>query len=479
MNILSYRGPSTAGGVSSALARIIETCADGNQRWWYMDGCTMETRTSAYNAPVEIANVPQAVIDGHYSYCNSFIWPILHDLPQHATFNARDRRHYQIFNTRFARKILRSGELISNLCFVNDYQLALATGLIARAHGKEIILFWHVPWPSAVSEEHAPFIAEIAEGLLGAKRLGFHTEEYARNFLKFVESHLGDFEVDEDTLTIINRRDRRRVTELIALPLGLDFRFWSETTNEATPIHKDLDVREKIFGRFVLSVDRADYTKGVMERLEAIDAYFEQNPQRVGKITFVQVCQPTRSGLSAFDKYWQECRARAEQLNSRYSNELSGNSNWSPVSWIDKPVPPKVLAWLYSKAESMLINPVRDGLNLTAKEFAVCSSHGSLILSRGAGVWHELGENVVPLHTLNARTMAEQIEAALSMPIAEKIERLQAMKKTIKANSLRTWWRKFELGASGDQTVVSFPHRIRERESQAGSELLLLAKSAR
>jgi len=475
MNILSYRGPSTAGGVSSALARIIETCADGNQRWWYMDGNTLETRTSAYNPPSTIAAMPRSVIDGHYSYCNSFIWPILHDLPQHATLNLRDRRLYQIFNTRFARKILRSGELKSDLCFVNDYQLALATGLIARSSGKEIILFWHVPWPSNVADEHAPYIAEIAEGLLGASRLGFHTEEYARNFLNFVGRHLNDYEINEDNLTIVNRRDRRRVTELTAQPLGLDFRFWRDTTDDATPVHKDLDVREKIPCRFVLSVDRADYTKGVLERLEAIDAFFEKNPHRIGKITFVQVCQPTRNGLAAFDKYWQQCSARAEKLNRRWSSD----KNWSPVSWIDKPVPPKVLAWLYSKAESMLINPVRDGLNLTAKEFAVCSSSGSLILSRGAGVWHEIGESVIPLHNLNPMAMAEAIETALTMPAGEKIARLQEMKKIIKANTLRVWWRRFERGASADQTVVSFPNRIKERASQAENGVLLLAKSAR
>src|ERR1700679_984202 len=114
MNILSYRGPSTAGGVSSALARIIETCADGDQRWWYINESSVETRTSAYAAADEICKIPKEVIDGHYAYCNSFIWPVLHDLPQHATLNLLDRSLYQQFNTRFARNIMRSRQLVSN-----------------------------------------------------------------------------------------------------------------------------------------------------------------------------------------------------------------------------------------------------------------------------------------------------------------------------------------------------------------------------
>ena len=254
MNILSYRGPSTAGGVSSALARIIETCSDGDPRWWYMNQASIESRTSAQAPADEIGKMPQELIDGHYSYCNSFIWPILHDLPQHATFSAQDRKFYQQFNTRFARNIIRSGQLLSTQCFVNDYQLALATGLIAKSQAMNIILFWHVPWPTSVPQEHAPYIAEIAQGLLGARRIGFHTDEYADNFRKFVSENLPNYEVDAKSKCIINKHDASHVTELVALPLGLDFRFWLQTTAESTPIHKDLDVRKQIHPcRFVLS----------------------------------------------------------------------------------------------------------------------------------------------------------------------------------------------------------------------------------
>jgi len=470
MNILSYRGPSTAGGVSSALARIIETCADGDQRWWYMDQNSVETRTSAFQPPEEICKIPREIIDGHYSYCNSFIWPVLHDLPEHATFNLADLKCYRQFNTRFARKIVRSKLLTSDECFVNDYQLALATGLIARSPKMQIILFWHVPWPKSVAADHAPYLAEIAQGLLGAKRIGFHTEEYAQNFRTFVQDNLPDYRVDDNGL-IVNIKDDTLATELVALPLGVDFRFWSDTTAESSPIHKDMDMRKVIPGRFVLSVDRADYTKGVAERMDAIDHYFSANPHRIGKVTFVQVCQPTRTGLSAFDKYWDKCRAKADKVNEHYHG---ADDSWRPITWIDKPVPPKVLAWLYSKAETMLINPVRDGLNLTAKEFAICSSQGALILSKGAGVWDEIGKNVIPLASLSPQDMAAQIEMSLTMPQEEKSHRLREMKKTIRANTLNIWWNNFDLGTAASKKVVPFAKRA--GRSKKGNQDLLLAK---
>jgi trehalose-6-phosphate synthase len=462
MNILSYRGPSTAGGVSSALARIIETC--GEPRWWYMSGTSIETRTSAFLPAQEVAALPKRVIDGHYAYCNSFIWPILHDMPEHAMFNPRERRMYRQFNTRFAQNIMYSSKLSSPDFFVNDYQLALATGMLAKDKEKNIILFWHVPWPKTVLEEHACYLAEVAQGLLGSGRIGFHTDEYATNFLNFVDKHLPQYEADFAGRKVVARDNSGRQTELLGLPLGLDFRFWLDTARDCTPIYKDLDVRAHIPCKFVLSVDRADYTKGVLERMEAINHYFETNPHRIGKITFVQVCQPTRTGLPAFDNYWQKCWARGQELNRRWQQ-----GNWQPVSWIDKPVPPRVLAWLYSKAEAMLVNPVRDGLNLTAKEFAMCSNNGALILSQGAGVWQELGDRVVPIATLSAEEIAAKIEASLVMPLEDKVLRLREMKRRIAGNSLKTWWRNFESGSRGVQKVVPIPSRA----SKTGTDLLI------
>lgn len=463
MNILSYRGPSTAGGVSSALAGIIETVSDGDPRWWYIHDSAVETRTSVYAVPETIKKLPEKLINGHYAYCNNFIWPILHDLPQHALFSMRDRRLYQQFNKRFARSIIGSRKLTSRRCFVNDYQLALATGLLSKASAIDIILFWHVPWPQAVSSEHAPYLAEIATGLLGARRIGFHTEEYAENFLNFVDKYVPTHRADFVSRRIISAHGGS-VTELMALPLGLDYRFWRDTAAACTPLHKDMDMRAQIPGQFILSVDRADYTKGVLERMEAIDHYFAAHPDRIGKIAFVQVCQPTRVGLPGFDDYWQKCRARSKALNTRWQSGA-----WQPVVWIDKPVPAKVLAWLYNKAEAMLINPVRDGLNLTAKEFAVCSNNGALILSRGAGVWHELGDKVLPIERLTPAEIAAQIETSLTMPLEDKLLRLREMKKIIAANNLKTWWRNFEKSSAADTNVVP----ISSRAQKTGTNLLM------
>jgi trehalose-6-phosphate synthase len=454
MNILSYRGPATAGGVSTALARINASSGAGagesRQRWWYLDKNSVQTRSNTDSEIQEIVKIPQKIVEGHYRYCNNFIWPILHDLPQFATFSREDRALYQQFNIRFARHFMKATNLRhSGLCFVNDYQLAITSGLLGNSPQLDVILFWHVPWPKAVNSESRPYLIEIAEGLLGAVRLGFHTAEYAQNFLTFVHENMPTYEVDFADQNILSKVDGSVSTSVVACPLGLDVDFWSKKADDASPVHKDIDVSTMINGPFVLSVDRADYTKGVIERMHAIDIFFATYPEQKGKITFVQVCQPSRTGLPAFDQYWLDASGMGADLNDRL-----GTDDWKPVVWIDKPIPPSTLAWLYKKASTMMITPLRDGLNLTAKEFAVCSRKGAMLLSPEAGVWHELGSECLAVDTDSPKQMAAQIAASLAMSEDDRRSRLSTMKRKLNQNTLTSWWRNFEGGMVASQTVT-------------------------
>ena len=293
MNILSYRGPSTAGGVSTALARINSNSADGSQRWWYIDKNSVQTRSNTDSEVLEIVKIPQKIIEGHYRYCNNFIWPTLHDLPQHAILDKEDRELYMQFNIRFARHFMRNEALRSSgLCFVNDYQLAITSGLLGNSPMLDVILFWHVPWPKTVNSESRPNMIEIAEGLLGAVRLGFHTGEYAQNFLTFVHENMPMYDVDFADQTVVSHSDASISTSVVACPLGLDVDFWAKKAEDSTPIHKDLNLSKEITCPFVLSVDRADYTKGVVERMEAIETFLKSIPTRKANCNLSRFASP-------------------------------------------------------------------------------------------------------------------------------------------------------------------------------------------
>jgi trehalose 6-phosphate synthase len=198
----------------------------------------------------------------------------------------------------------------------------------------------------------------------------------------------------------------------------------------------------------VLSVDRTDYTKGILQRICSIDRFFESNPAYVGEVAFLQICQPTRLGLAAFDKYWEECQVRAYQVNARWAT-----NDWRPLVWIDQPVAPPALSWLYKKAAALLVTPLRDGLNLTAKEFVACGDKdpGALLLSPGAGVWHELGEHALSVKPLLSDQISSQLSLALSMSREERMERSRRMKECLERNTLEDWWHKF----TADMELVS------------------------
>ncbi|HIA52115.1 MAG TPA: hypothetical protein EYN91_08535 [Candidatus Melainabacteria bacterium] len=459
MNILSYRGPSTPGGVSATLSRVIDQTSEG-QKWWFLHGAGLRKRSGKQTSTEEVCQIPFKIIEGHYRYCNEFLWPILHDLPQYAHFDELDRQMYVQLNTSVSWNVLYSFQPgFSERVFVNDYQLALCPQALGEVSSSRVDLFWHIPWPRRVEQKFAPHLAEIARGILHASKIGFHIEEYSTNFLLFVDRYLSDFKVDFPSSTV-TRADGGTVS-VVAHPLGLDADFWLKKVAEESPICREIDLTKIVKFPFVLSVDRADYTKGVVQRLEGIEHFLCSNPDKIGKVTFIQICQKSRGGLSEFDNYWQECRTLSETINSRWKD-----GRWQPIVWVDVPISSNVLAWLYRRANTMLVTPVRDGLNLTAKEFSLCSEGGALILSAQAGAWTELSDDVLTLVNLRAETISEQIAYALAMPRRVRRERMARLKKNVLSNSLAHWWKNFggEFDTAGKVVPLSVKvhHSVRK-----------------
>ncbi len=439
MHIVSYRGPGKAGGVSSTLACLWNDRRGEQTSWWYLQDSGLYRRSSETRFAYQATSLPQPLVDGHYRYCNDYLWPVMHDMPGEALYSAGDRELYRQFNRALARQIGRFAGEARKPYFVQDYQLALVPALLDRVFQLRSLVFWHIPWPASVRQIDVPAVAELARSLLRAEAIGFHTREYADNFQAFVCDHLGP----QSCLI-----DSGRV-ELVVAPLGIDIDTWEKRSRRQADIFADPRFAGLAGRKLVLSVDRGDYTKGVLQRLQAIDHLFELDPQLLRHATFVQICGRTRPGLAAFDRYWQSCREAARKLNARWSCD-----SWAPLIWIDEPVDPRDLAILYRQASAMLVNPLRDGLNLTAKEFVACQSEdpGTLLLSRGAGVWHELGPYAVEVEPASPEQTARAVKAALLASRAERGERVRLMKEALAGNTLQDWW-----------STLSAVHESRER----------------
>ncbi len=440
MNIITYRGPGMAGGLSNSVAQGWHTYADAADRWWNIDKQNLQCLPAGSDDAINLEVISQELLDGHYRYCNEFLWPVLHNLPERSVFRFQANRQYEQFNLLVAETIVKTfkhNQTVQPTCFIHDYHFALLPYFLKQQVNARSVFFWHIPWPKKI-DQHGIIsqLKNIVSGLLYCEAIGFHTNEYAINFIQFVEDNLPEYKCDWNAMSITDRNDPERVTAVMVAPLGIDYEAWQSLAQQNT--NSDYQ-----FGQmpYVFSVDRTDYTKGVTKRLEAIDYFFERFPRWQQKVTFVQSCGRTRSGLAQFDQYWQDCH----QLQDRVMNNW-GTNDWQPLVWVYESLSADRLAGLYNGASVMLVNPIRDGLNLTAKEYVACQTAdpGVLVLSAGAGVWDELGNYSIDVDPHDPNAMAATINRALSLSPGEKALRMNLLKAAVQKNSLVAWWFSFK-----------------------------------
>lgn len=439
MHIISYRGPNAAGGVSNALTQITNYPNVGN--WLYIrDNALLQSHR---DSTTPILNLEETLCTGHYRYCNNYLWPILHELGQYAHYSEHDHQCYLACNKTIALKLSMLNWHEKNKpgnidgYFINDYQFASLPAALSRS---DTFLFWHVPWPRQVAAEHLPALKEIAVGLLHTQLVGFHTDEYRNNFLDFISSYLPNCRIDAEHKRISffdPLTQKLHQTQVLVAPLGLDLEYWTRSCKLASTA-----AAEQPPGAlpFILSVDRADYTKGIKERLAAIDKFFENHSEWREKIYFRQIGTRSREGLPEFDRYWRDCHHLKDAINQRWST-----TQWCPVEWNEKAINSFELAKIYGQATVMLVTPWRDGLNLTAKEYVACqaSRAGVLALSKGTGAWQELGPHSILASPENPAVLAETIAACLELTDTERYRRMCSLKETLADNTLTQWWQVF------------------------------------
>jgi trehalose 6-phosphate synthase/phosphatase len=409
----------------------------------------------AYPISLDAAEMTQF----YAGFCNSTLWPLFHYFPTYATFREEDWETYQRVNERFCEAVLELARPDDEI-WVHDYHLLLLPRLLReRLPGASIGFFLHIPFPAFEVFRQLPsrWRLEILSGVLGADLVGFHTHDYVQHFLHSVfrtlghEHRFGEVEI------------QGVLTRVEAFPIGIDFeRFWQAATSEEVAaarakIESGLNARQLIF-----SVDRLDYTKGILHRLRGYEAFLRSYPEFRGKVTFVLVVVPSREEVGQYQRMKQELDELVGQINGGL-----GEVDWVPVVYQYRTLTFTELVALYSSASVALITPLRDGMNLVAKEFLASKPDGTgvLVLSEMTGAARELGE-ALQINPNHAREIAEAMREALLMPLDEQISRNRAMQERLRAYDAQRWVGSF-LGAL---------ERVKER--QAGLYTRLLTGSA-
>jgi len=366
----------------------------------------------------------------YHGFCNKTLWPLFHYFPLYTVYEDKYWQAYKQVNKAFCNSIVEIAE--PDCCiWIHDYQLMLLPEFIRRElPDAQIGFFLHIPFPSFELFRLLPWRTEILNGLLGADLIGFHTYDYVRHFLSSTARILGA-EHSMGSLTVGNR-----IVRADAFPMGIDYeRYWGALENPK--VRKRITtIRKKVGNRkIIISIDRLDYTKGIIERLEAFDLFLSQNPQYKEKVTLILLAVPSRTGVEDY----MELRKQLEGLVGRINGE-HGTIGWVPVWYLYRFVPFERLAALYNIADVALVTPLRDGMNLIAKEFVATKTDGRgvLILSEMAGAASELGE-AVTINAQNKGAIVEAIKEALEMPVEEQTERNRIMQGRLSRYTVTRW----------------------------------------
>jgi trehalose 6-phosphate synthase len=293
--------------------------------------------------------------------------------------------------------------------------------------------FWHAPWPQAEVMIESPIARELVGALLCNKVLGFHTTEYATNFLSTVKELFPNSTVDMLRMEV---KYHGRQTRVVVMPLGIDFDLWHRRAKATRPIAEALSIKHGLASQIVLGVDRLDYSKGVFEKLRGLEKFLAGTQYWHKRFNYVQISQPPQSNDSQYNGYANLVQEKIASINKKFSKD-----GWQPIVHIEKKLEPNELAAWYQAADVLAVNPLRDGLNMIAKEFVACrlDEQGSLILSKQAGCAAELAQWAIEVDADSPSEFAKALAQVLVMDPDEKRRRMTAMRRVIGRNRLHDW----------------------------------------
>lgn len=458
----------SAGGVATGLKSLLETTRDflpdkPDYCWVGWPGSTVSeelkpeirdrSHTEYRSYPVFLSE--ENVTRFYEGFCNRTIWPLFHYFPANACYDDHDWAQYKKVNEAFCATLL---EMIGprDLLWIHDYHLMLLPNLIRNLCPKVGIgFFLHIPFPQFEIFRLLPaqWRREIIEGILGADVVGFHTHDYEKYFLGCVQRILG-FKHTVGQLLL-----DRRLVKVGAFPMGVDYRRFHDAAASTAAQREKQRLRE-ILGdtKIVLSVDRQDYSKGIIHRLEGYKTLLEEHPQWRGRVTLLAIVVPSRIGIQDYQGTKNQLEELVGEINGKY-----GTINWIPIIYQYRSVSFVNLAALYALSDVALVTPLRDGMNLVAKEYIASRTDGTgvLILSEMAGCAKELADAIL-INPNHREEIAEALTLALAMPRQEQIRRNRLMQRRLRRYDIARWAKEFvgELSSSDPSSDRPLPKHL-------------------
>ena len=430
----------SAGGVATGLREPHER-SGGLWFGWSGDvsDLTQQQRADYERQLAEVRAVPlhltRTEVRRYYDdFSNGVLWPLFHYLVDRIPLDAKGWNVYRRVNERFADLVAnhyRDGDTI----WIHDYQLLLVPGMLrAKLPHARIGFFLRIPFPAADVFRILPWRDAVLHGLLGADLIGFHAFSYQSHFTASLLRLLG---IENDIGTV---RYRDRTVRLGVFPMGVDAARLSALADEPAVVEEAAGIRAQHKGvKILLGIDRLDYTKGIPRRLMAVERLLEQQRALRGRVRMIQVTVPSRVKVEAYVAFRRQVDELVGKINGTYSTLTT-----PPVHYLYQSFSERYIAALYRAADVMLVTPLRDGMNLVAKEFVAARNDddGVLILSELAGAAAELGE-AIQVNPYDIDGVAKAIQRALAMPARERRSRMRALRRRVFEGEVHSWVRRF------------------------------------
>jgi trehalose 6-phosphate synthase len=371
----------------------------------------------------------------YYGLSNEGLWPLCHIAFHRPQFREEHWESYRIANELFAEAVLEETGGDAAFVFIQDYHFGLLPRMLKQQNPNLIIAqFWHIPWPNRETFRAFPWKEELLDGMLGNDVLGFHLRYHCSNFLETVDRNIESLVDNEKG----NVRRSGHVTAVRPFPISIDYEKHcrSAESEEVQAEEEAWLVRLAQRTRWIgAGIDRVDYTKGIPERIAALDMLFEQHPEYIGELTFVQVGVPSRTGIASYDDLNQKIASEIDAVNRKH-----GRGDWKPIHFVHQHLDQPCLMALHRICDFCLVSSLHDGMNLVAKEFVASRTDedGALILSSFTGAARELTDALL-VNPFSIGEIAGAIHTALTMPWEERHRRMGRMRAAVEANNVYRW----------------------------------------
>lgn len=371
----------------------------------------------------------------YYGFSNEGLWPLCHIAHTRPAFRAEDYDYYVRVNQKFANAVCEEVDSDDPIILVQDYHFALAPKMIReRLPRATIIAFWHIPWPNAERFGICPWREELIAGMLGASVVGFHTRQHCNNFVDSVDAYM-ESRIDREVTAVVQGARRTLVRPY---PISIE---WPVHWLDQVPSHAQSreDIRRELGiapdGLLGIGVDRLDYTKGIEERLLAVDEMLARFAEFRGRFTFVQLAAPSRTKIAHYQELNERVESIANAVNAKW-----GSTTWSPIMLLRSHHEPQAVFRYYRAADLCYVSSLHDGMNLVSKEFVAARDDemGVLVLSQFTGAARELTEALI-VNPYDLHEAGDALAAALRMPPLEQRERMRSMRRTVSEFNIYRW----------------------------------------